>query len=283
MIFKCGRFNHHPNVVIFVDGDAELDLPQDEWGVTVARTPAECWQRRNDLYETACFEVLTASSVLEIPAGKAAPSIAEIVDVFPVRQEHLLVQINKGAVVAKFDARYPPDVDEATRKLFVKEAMSSKKVALAGRPKARKSTGRRLSQQPPSGTRSSSRASVANTTMAHVGTWGINVSSMRPRATMPRVSNRHLNLGPATCRSAHPVCALRSVSEPYDHRLPKDRERCRPGDQVRQLHERRVHRSSEDIRLAVRLPTQGHGARWRTSVLWHLVRQRRAYPVHGLL
>ena len=139
MIFKCGGFTRGPSVVIFVDGDAELDLPQDEWEVTVARTPAEFWDGRNDLYETACFDVLTASAVLEVPAGKAAPSIAEILKVFPARDEHLLVQINKGTVVVKFDARHPPDVDEATRKLFTKEAMGSKKVASAGRPKARKS------------------------------------------------------------------------------------------------------------------------------------------------
>ena len=139
MIFKYGRANLNPSVVIFVDGDAELDLPQDEWEVTVARTPAEFWDGRNDLYETACFDVLTASAVLEVPAGKAAPSIAEILKVFPARDEHLLVQINKGVLVAKFDARYPPDVDEATRKLFTKEAMGSMKVASAGRPKARKS------------------------------------------------------------------------------------------------------------------------------------------------
>ena len=139
MVFKCGAYTHSPSVMVFVDGDAELDLPQDEWGVTVARTPAEFWHRRNDLYETACFDALTASAVLEIPAGEAAPSIADILEVFPARDEHLLVQINKGTVVAKFDARYPPDVDEATRKLFTKEAMGSKKVASAGRPKALKS------------------------------------------------------------------------------------------------------------------------------------------------
>ena len=139
MIFKCGGFTRGPSVVIFVDGDAELDLPQDEWEVTVARTPAEFWERRNHLFETACFDTLTASAVLEIPAGDAAPSIAEIFEVIPARDEHLLVQINKGTVVAKFDARYPPDVDEATRKLFTKEAMGSKKVASAGLPKVRQS------------------------------------------------------------------------------------------------------------------------------------------------
>ena len=139
MIFKCGGYTRGLSVVIFVDGDAEVDLPQDEWGVTVARTPAEFWERRNHLFETACFDTLTASAVLEIPAGEAAPSIAEIIEVIPARDEHLLVQINKGSLVAKFDARYPPDVDEATRKLFTKEAMGSMKVASAGRPKARKS------------------------------------------------------------------------------------------------------------------------------------------------
>ena len=139
MIFKGGRFNLLPSVVIFVDGDAELDLPQDEWGITVARTPAEFWRRRNELYETAYFEALTASAVLEIPANQAAPSIAEVLEVFPARQEHLLVQINKGTVVAKFDARYPPDVDEATQKLFTEQKTGSKKVASAGRSKARKS------------------------------------------------------------------------------------------------------------------------------------------------
>ena len=45
-------------------------------------------------------QVLTASAVLEIPADpatyQAAPSIADILEVFPVRDEHLLVQINKG-------------------------------------------------------------------------------------------------------------------------------------------------------------------------------------------
>ena len=95
MIFKYGRANLNPSVVIFVDGDAELDLLQDEWKVSVARTPAEFWQQRNSLFETACFEVLTASAVLEIPADpatyQAAPSIADILEVFPVRDEHLLV------------------------------------------------------------------------------------------------------------------------------------------------------------------------------------------------
>ena len=139
MVYKCGAFTQSPSVTVFVDSDAELGLPLDEWGVTVARTPAEYWRRRNDLYETARFDVLTASAVLEIPAGKAAPSIAEVLEVFPARQEHLLVQINKGTVVAKFDARHPPDVDEATRKLFTEQKTGPKKVALAGRPKARKS------------------------------------------------------------------------------------------------------------------------------------------------
>ena len=139
MIFKYGRANLNPSVVIFVDGDAELDLLQDEWKVSVARTPAEFWQQRNSLFETACFEVLTASAVLEIPADQAAPSIAEVLEVFPKRDEHLLVQINKGMVVAKFDARHPPDVDEATQKLFTEQKTGPKKVASAGRPKARKS------------------------------------------------------------------------------------------------------------------------------------------------
>ena len=139
MIFKYGAYTQSPSVVIFVDGDAELDLPQDEWRVTVARTPEEFWHRRNDLYELARFDVLTASAVLEIPADQAAPSIAEVLEVFPARDEHLLVQINKGSVVAKFDARYPPDVDEATRKLFTEQKTGSKKIATAGRPKARKS------------------------------------------------------------------------------------------------------------------------------------------------
>ena len=38
-------------------------------------------------------QVLTASAVLEIPADQAAPSIAEVLEVFPARQEHLLVQV----------------------------------------------------------------------------------------------------------------------------------------------------------------------------------------------
>jgi len=139
MIFKYGAYTQSPSVTIFVDGDAELDLPQDEWRVTVARTPEEFWHRRSDLYEFARFDVLTASAVLEIPANQAAPSIAEVLEVFPARDEHLLVQINKGSVVAKFDARYPPDVDEATRKLFTEQKTGSKKIATAGRPKARKS------------------------------------------------------------------------------------------------------------------------------------------------
>ena len=139
MIFKCGKFTQSPSMMVFVDGDTELDLPQDEWKVSVARTPTEFWQRRNNLFETACFDALTASAVLEIPADQAAPSIAEIIEVFPTRQEHLLVQINKGTVVAKFDARYPPDVDEATQKLFTEQKTGPKKVASAGRPKARKS------------------------------------------------------------------------------------------------------------------------------------------------
>jgi len=139
MIFKYGAYTQSPSVVIFVDGDAELDLPQDEWRVTVARTPEEFWHRRNDLFESARFDVLTASAVLEIPADQAAPSIAEVLEVFPARGEHLLVQINKRSVVAKFDARYPPDVDEATRKLFTEQKTGSKKIATAGRPKARKS------------------------------------------------------------------------------------------------------------------------------------------------
>ena len=139
MIFKYGAYTQSPSVVIFVDGDAELDLPQDEWRVTVARTPEEFWHRRNDLYELARFDVLTASAVLEIPADQAAPSIAEVLEVFPKRDEHLLVQINKGMVVAKFDARHPPDVDEATQKLFTEQKTGPKKVASAGRPKARKS------------------------------------------------------------------------------------------------------------------------------------------------
>ena len=139
MIFKYGAYTQSPSVVIFVDGDAELDLPQDEWRVTAARTPEEFWHRRNDLFESARFDVLTASAVLEIPAEQAAPSIAEVLEVFPARGEHLLVQINKRSVVAKFDARYPPDVDEATRKLFTEQKTGTKKIATAGRPKARKS------------------------------------------------------------------------------------------------------------------------------------------------
>ena len=138
MIFKCGKFTQSPSMMVFVDGDTELDLPQDEWKVSVARTPTEFWQRRNNLFETACFDALTASAVLEIPADQAAPSIAEIIEVFPTRQEHLLVQINKGTVVAKCDARYPPDVDEATQKLFTEQKTGPKKVASAGRSKARK-------------------------------------------------------------------------------------------------------------------------------------------------
>ena len=139
MIFKYGMFNRDPTVVIFVDGDQELNLVQDEWKVSVARTPAEFWQRRNEWFEAACFEVLTASAALEIPEDQAAPSIAEVLEVFPARGEHLLVQINKGSVVAKFDADHPPEVDEATRNLFTEQKMGSKKIALAGRPVARKS------------------------------------------------------------------------------------------------------------------------------------------------
>ena len=93
MVYKCGAFTHAPSVTVFVDGDAELALPLDEWGVTIARTPAEFWRRRNDLFETARFDVLTASAVLEIPENQAAPSIAEVLEVFPARQEHLLVQV----------------------------------------------------------------------------------------------------------------------------------------------------------------------------------------------
>ena len=139
MVYKCGAYDQSPSVTIFVEGDAELELPLDEWVVTVALTPAEFWQRRNELFEAACFEVLTASAALEIPEDQAAPSIAEVLEVFPARDEHLLVQINKGSLVAKFDADHPPEVDEATRNLFTEQKMGSKKIALAGRPVARKS------------------------------------------------------------------------------------------------------------------------------------------------
>ena len=50
MIFKCGKFTQSPSMMVFVDGDTELDLPQDEWKVSVARTPTEFWQRRNKLW-----------------------------------------------------------------------------------------------------------------------------------------------------------------------------------------------------------------------------------------
>ena len=73
MVYKCGAYDQSPSVTIFVEGDAELELPLDEWVVTVALTPAEFWQRRNELFEAACFEVLTASAALEIPEDQAAP------------------------------------------------------------------------------------------------------------------------------------------------------------------------------------------------------------------
>jgi len=240
MVYKCGAFTQSPSVTVFVDSDAELGLPLDEWGVTVARTPAEYWRRRNDLYETARFDVLTASAVLEIPAGKAAPSIAEVLEVFPARQEHLLVQINKGTVVAKFDARHPPDVDEATRKLFTEQKTGPKKVALAGRPKARKS-----------GWTSPITATPILSEVVIDGFSGEIYDGSRGKLGEKRqqyatssydAQSEELPFEPvgptgSAYRSADPMFASAcSVSEPFDHRLPEERGRCRPGNQVR--HER---------------------------------------------
>lgn len=136
MVFKYGMFNNIPNIVLFVDGDEDIGLSTDEWDETLVRTPEEFWRLQNDLSKTACFDVLTASGVLDVDASKIDPSFADILDVFQKREEHLLVTIEKGKIRASFDARYPPDVDDATRKLFTfDEKVPSRTIALAARAK----------------------------------------------------------------------------------------------------------------------------------------------------
>jgi len=133
MVFKCGNFSRKPQVVVFVDGDEDLGLSPDEWRIIPASSPEEHWRLRNDLSKTACFDVLTASGVLDVSSKK--PSLDEILDIFLDRDEHLLVTFEKGQIRASFEAEYPPDVDVTTKKLFKFDDKAARTIAPASRPK----------------------------------------------------------------------------------------------------------------------------------------------------
>eukprot|EP00978_Attheya_sp_CCMP212_P018876 scaffold52172_cov48-Attheya_sp.AAC.1 len=137
MIFKCDGFNDEPCILVFVDGDKDIGLPTDEWDQMVVRTPEELWRIQNDISTEASFDVLTASGVLDVEASKMDPSFAQILEVFPSREEHLLVTIEKGKIIASYDAQYPPDVDEATRELFTFDDKVPRTLSQAARDKPR--------------------------------------------------------------------------------------------------------------------------------------------------
>ena len=112
-------FNSVPRVLVFVDGDVDVDLTSDEWDETIVKTLEEFWSPQNDLSNDAGFEVLTASGVLDLDGYMIDHSFPDILDVVQDREENLLVTtIENGLIRASFDARYPPDVDDATRELF---------------------------------------------------------------------------------------------------------------------------------------------------------------------
>ncbi len=135
MVFKYGMFNDNPTIVVFVDGDKDIGLSADEWDETLVETPEKFWRLQNELSKEACFEVLTASGVLDIDASKIDVAFTDILDVFLDRREHLLVTIEKDKISASFDAKYPPDVDEATSKLFTFDDKAPRRIAMAARSK----------------------------------------------------------------------------------------------------------------------------------------------------
>jgi len=116
IVHKHGMFNNIPNVIVFVDGDKDIGMSKDDWNEILVESPQQLWNLQRHLSDEAGFETLNTSGVLDLE--KITPTFADILEVFQMRKENLLVWFDNKQIRASFDKRYPPDVDDATLKYF---------------------------------------------------------------------------------------------------------------------------------------------------------------------
>jgi len=116
IVHKYGVFNDIPNIVVFVDGGRDLDLPKDEWNEILIKSPQELWYLQHELSEEGGFDVLTASEVLD--TSQVNPSFEDIYEAFVSRDENLVMWFEKDQIRAAFDSNYPLSMNDAMVELF---------------------------------------------------------------------------------------------------------------------------------------------------------------------
>lgn len=137
VVHKFGVFNNIPNIVVFVDGGRDLELPKDEWNEVLVTSPQQLWDLQQYLSDQGGFDSLTASASLAV-SEDFNPSFDDVLSAFVERKENLGLWFEEGRLRLNYDARFPLDLDDEMAELL-ERATIEPKLDIAAQDKAERS------------------------------------------------------------------------------------------------------------------------------------------------